>query len=600
MLVFLPGKGEIASVARALAGRSGLDVLPLHGGLSLDEQTRIFRPSTRRKVILATNVAETSLTVPGVGVVIDSGLVRRTRYARDRGYLTLVPIALDSADQRSGRAGRTAAGVAFRLWAEAAHLDARTPPEIHRESLVPLVLATAVHGADPQAIPWLDPPKAHAIDTAENELRALGALDGTTLTERGKRLFGLPLDAALGRWLIEAEARERDDPNAAGLLADMVDLVAALSTGRPPVARPTTPPGEEPTAETVCDAVAMLRAVRGDGSEATGRSMREARSARRRLRRLVELDDATAPSVDDPIDRRRLAETLLAADPRLAHIARRRGRRTGWSNGGTELEVGREAGLRQLDETVEAVTDAMLVLQAIGLGTAREARLVASRVMPIPSSWLAEAGLGRDRLATLAVREGTDGPEVVASIERVFAKRVLASRDDVPRGALARDAVAELYLRGTLYGAAERDRNREAFDALRLAYRLANAPDAAPWLAEVAMLVADELPAFEDWLRARVDRLGVDSGRDIALLDASDFRAPELPAHARAELDRGWPRRLKIDGVGYRVDYDLERSIVNLHIFSGKPQKLPGRFFLPRFPGFRVQVEHKGAMRAVD
>jgi ATP-dependent helicase HrpB len=115
VLVFLPGKGEIESVARAL-DRFDVEVLPLHGGLSLGEQSRVFEPSRRKKVVLATNVAETSLTVPGVGGVIDSGLVRRTRYRDGRGFLTLVPVAMDSAEQRAGRAGRTAPVWLPRSW----------------------------------------------------------------------------------------------------------------------------------------------------------------------------------------------------------------------------------------------------------------------------------------------------------------------------------------------------------------------------------------------------------------------------------------------------------------------------------------------------
>src|SRR5213078_4556786 len=108
-LVFLPGKAEIEACADTLRGPFTL--VPLHGGLSLDEQRRAFERTPRRKVILATNVAETSLTIPGIGVVIDAGLVRQTRYHDGRGFLTLVPIAEDSADQRAGRAGRTGPGL---------------------------------------------------------------------------------------------------------------------------------------------------------------------------------------------------------------------------------------------------------------------------------------------------------------------------------------------------------------------------------------------------------------------------------------------------------------------------------------------------------
>ena len=228
ILIFLPGKAEIAAVCSALDRRGKGMVLPLHGHLSLEEQSRIFRPSKKRKIIVSTNVAETSLTVPGIGVVIDSGLVRQTRYYQGRGFLSLVAIASDSASQRAGRAGRTGPGQCFRLWSKAARMEERTRPEIHRESLVPLVIASAACGRSVDSLNFLTPPKEYAIAQAREELNALGALDGLAeLTPTGQELFKLPMDPGLGRLLIEAV----QTPSA----EDMIDLVAGLSVGRKPV-----------------------------------------------------------------------------------------------------------------------------------------------------------------------------------------------------------------------------------------------------------------------------------------------------------------------------------------------------------------------------
>lgn len=200
VLVFLPGKAEITATQALLSSQlRGAALLPLHGALSLQQQAAIFSPGPGQRVILATNVAETSLTVPGIGVVVDSGLLRRTRYHYGRGYLALLPVAADSAEQRAGRAGRTGPGRCIRLWSEAAKLAAVTAPELHRESLAPLLLAAAC-GARVEALPFLDPPKAHAVDDARTDLRALGALGaGDELTEVGSELFSLPLDPALAR-----------------------------------------------------------------------------------------------------------------------------------------------------------------------------------------------------------------------------------------------------------------------------------------------------------------------------------------------------------------------------------------------------------------
>ena len=178
VLVFLPGKGEIASLSAILKSKYPyLEILEIHGGLTLEAQARIFRPGRKQRVILATNVAETSITVPRITSVIDSGLVRRTTYHYGRGYLTLVPVAADSAEQRAGRAGRLAPGKCFRLWSEKARLAPVTPPEIHRESLAGLFLAAAACGADPRKLDFLDPPREYALEDALEELRTLGALD---------------------------------------------------------------------------------------------------------------------------------------------------------------------------------------------------------------------------------------------------------------------------------------------------------------------------------------------------------------------------------------------------------------------------------------
>jgi len=596
VLVFLPGKGEIAGCAQALAGEPGVEVIELHGGLSLEEQSRAFRPASRRKVVLATNVAETSITLPGIGVVIDSGLVRRTRYHRDRGFLTLVPVAMDSAEQRRGRAGRTAPGVCYRLWSEAAQLEARTPPEIHRESLTPLVLASAACGERVAELPFLDPPKEHAVATARDELTALGGLDDDDrLTEVGRHLFGLPLDAPLSRLLVEARQREEEAP---GVLDDAVDLVSVLSVGRPlfPQGPPQASDDDEPLTA-ACDAVALIRALRqrrGDGPDRRHPYvLREARATRDRLRRLFELSGR--PPAEGTVDRRRLAMTVLAADPRAAHLARRRGRRVAWSNGGTEIGLGRESAVNRLEDEAEAI--AVLDTRALGLG-GRDTRVIATCAMPIPVDWLLEAGLGRDRLAEPEVEEG----RAVARIERVYARRVLEVRREVPEGEMARGAVARLFLAGQVFPEtleAARDRLQAAALAERLVRRDHFDGDLAAWGEEVRELYGGEVPELGEWVRSRVRQLGVASGDDLMLLSAEDLLPPELPYLLRRELDREFPRRLTLPGAEYEIEYDVAERQVTLHQLTGRRVEIPSPTFLPSFPGFRIRLEHKGALHRV-
>lgn len=621
VLVFLPGKAEIASCAAALAGRGDLEVIELHGGLSLGRQNRAFEPSSRRKVILATNVAETSITLPGIGVVIDSGLVRRTRYHQGRGFLTLVPVAMDSAEQRAGRAGRTAAGVCFRLWDEAARLESRTPPEIHREALAPLVLAAAACGADPAGLPFLDPPKEHALETAREELQALGALEAPgALTDRGRQLFGLPLDAPLGALLAEAEAREAREVSGgrqpegragdSGILRDLVDLVSVLAPGRRIFLpggkrRPDEPPVSP---EEACDAVAILRGLRGggtssSGSGSTGRrldagTLAEARSVRERLERAFDL--GPRPPATASVDRERLALTVLAADPRRAHVARRRGRgrkqRVAWSHGGTEIELARESGVHRT-EGVEAIV--VLDTLALGLGGG-DTRVLATCAMPVPTSWLVTAGLGRHRLGEVVVEKRAGRPHrVVARMERVYARRVLDVTEEVPQGAAAREAVARLFQEGRIFPEAWK-RTRSRLEAAALARDLARQGGRTGQVfREVESLFPDGVPNPERWVRDRLQSLGFESGDDLALLTPQDLTAAELPGPLQAELDRRFPLRIELPDATYRVRYELARKRVTLEKVAGGRTDPPPLAWLPGFQGFAVRVRHGDMLRTL-
>ncbi|MEZ4436339.1 MAG: helicase-related protein [bacterium] len=574
ILVFLPGKAEIAATQSALGALAARHtIIPLHGGLSLDAQTRAFAPALHRKIILATNVAETSLTLPGVGVVIDAGLVRRTRYHGGRGFLTLLPIAADSAAQRAGRAGRTAPGVCYRLWSPAAKLRPHTPPEIHRESLVPLVLAAAACDADLDALPFLDAPPAHAVETARDDLAALGALTDNHrhLTDRGHALFGLPLDPPHGRLLIEARAA--DDP---GALDDAIDLVAVLAVGRP-LFRFGPPPSDprDDLRDAGCDALAAIRAVRIgdiDRHHLAPYTLTEARRIRRRLRRAFALPDA--PPADAPIDRRRLALTALRADPRAAHVARKRKRHTAWSNGGTEVELGRDSAVTRTLDDPHATVDALVVLETRAIGTGpRDTAILITCALPAPIPWLVAAGVGRERVARVHIHRGA----LTTEIERVHAKKTLATREATPTGQLARDALAAAFLDGRLW----RDtlaQTRDRLEAAALHARLE---------ADAGRPAAD-VPSLEDWTHARIAALGFESGDDLALLTPDDLLADDLPAYIREALDKTHPRQLTFSDIEFTVRYDVSRRTVILHKTAGRRRDPPPLTWLPSFRGFRI------------
>ena len=215
VLVFLPGAGEIRRVQELLAEAglpSQVSVHPLHGELALGEQDAALAvsPPGRRKVILATNIAETSLTVQGVRAVVDSGLARRSLFDPVTGMSRLVTrrIARDSAEQRQGRAGRLAPGVCYRLWSEEAHrmLLATTPAEILEADLVPLALELAAWGVpDASALRWLDAPPAAVLASARELLTRLGALDEAgRIGEHGRAMARLGVHPRLAHMLLRA------------------------------------------------------------------------------------------------------------------------------------------------------------------------------------------------------------------------------------------------------------------------------------------------------------------------------------------------------------------------------------------------------------
>lgn len=229
VLVFLPGEREIFDVARFLRKTQlpHTEVLPLYARLPAASQERIFQTGAGRRIVLATNVAETSLTVPGIRFVIDSGLARISRYAAHSRTLRLPvePISQAACRQRSGRCGRTAPGVCVRLFSEDDFIQRPefTEPEIRRTSLVNVVLEMlALKLGLPEDFPFIDPPPNKLLTEAWQTLYELGAVDDQRqLTAIGRQLARLPVDAIHGRMLLEADRR--------GALAEVLVLVSALS-----------------------------------------------------------------------------------------------------------------------------------------------------------------------------------------------------------------------------------------------------------------------------------------------------------------------------------------------------------------------------------
>jgi ATP-dependent RNA helicase HrpB len=242
VLCFLPGAAEIGRAIGAIATRVGreVDVLPLHGSLDGADQDRAIRPSTTRRIIVATNIAETSLTVPGVTAVIDSGLHKVARYDADRGIDSLETerITADSAEQRAGRSGRIAPGVVRRLWDARDRLRPHRDPEIHRIDLSSAALDVIAWGGDPRAFEWYEPPRADALDAALALLHRLDILRAGKLTAIGDQAHRLPMHPRLARIVVAGHGsravvracefltdRHRLPPRTASTVSDLLAVV---------------------------------------------------------------------------------------------------------------------------------------------------------------------------------------------------------------------------------------------------------------------------------------------------------------------------------------------------------------------------------------
>ncbi|WP_228548447.1 helicase-related protein [Alloalcanivorax profundimaris] len=570
VLVFLPGRREIQQAATALASLDA-EVLPLHAGVTGEAQRRALTPGPRRRVILATNVAETSLTIPGVTLVVDAGLERRTHQRNGRTVLSLTPISQASADQRRGRAGRTAPGRVIRLWGENAPLEARTPPEIQREELGELVLAAACAGRRAGVLDFPDPLPAHTLDRAERQLNALGALDADgRATERGHALFALPVDTFFAH-LIVAMA----DATAQGF---MVDLAAALSARRRPLTLPRDEDGRRALADwepRPCDATTLVRAVRQvppDALKPNRAARDEARQLATQMRALLKLPGLPA-SLDEEVPA--ILAAALAANPRAAFLRREKERRRdAMGNGGEEVRVGEDS---RFPEEAQAA----LVLDSHSLpgkGT-RQTLTLATCLAPVPVQALVEQGLAEPETGGVEWHDG----EPVVTRHWYYAGRRVHTDTARPEGAAARQVLARLILDGDCLAPAG-ERLMDDLDAWRLYLALGHdqgdAPEAAPWLAR------------------RLGELGVENLDDRALLEPRDLRFPGIPDWERQRFDEKYPRFVALSDLKMRVHYQIARRRVELEYRSGSRKAAPRRWELPAWSGWRVR--YRKASRVVD
>jgi ATP-dependent helicase HrpB len=582
VLVFLPGLAEIRRVQRAiepLAARFNVLVLPLHGSLPAEEQDRALRPESHRKIILATNIAETSLTIDGVSTVIDSGLARIAHYDPERGLdrLDLRRISLASAAQRAGRAGRTGPGVCIRLWSkrEERGMAAFEVPEVHRVDLCATVLALhAWRVRDLGQFAWYDAPPRDRLQAAGRLLATLDAFDRASgqLTELGTQMLALPVHPRLARLLIASasEGRGAEGAALAALLAekDIVQRESELRFRQRPV-RPISPRGE-------CDLLSRLDllaeaesahfspALRTRGIDlAAARQASRVRHELVRLARSMERGDRSSPATDS--DEAMLKWLLLAYPDRV--VKRRGSEETGVMVGGRGVRLSRDSCVREgelflaLDPREERRQGTLELL----VGLASLVRL----------EWIEELMphvLRRERACQFdPVRQRVFG------VSRLWYQDLLIRED--ASGAVDPDEAAVVLAAALRSGASALFRED---------------PATATWLARYAV-VKQAIPemewpelddaAFEELLELICQgRTSVEGVRQTSKIPYLECR---LSAAQRRELAVGAPEALAVpSGRHVRLTYELHRP----PILAVRLQELFGWTETPRLARGRVPV----------
>jgi len=552
LLVFLPGAGEIRRVQGLLGDLAapGLQMLALYGDLAAQEQDAALaghQPGLRR-IVLATNIAETSVTIPGVTVVVDSGLVRRSRFdpATGMSRLELMRITRASAEQRAGRAGRTQPGVCYRLWSEGAHasLAAHTTPEIAEADLAPLALELAQWGAaDVQALKWLDAPAAPLLQQARELLQRLSALDAKgSITAMGRRMAALPVHPRLAHMLLAAGAQAAE---LAALLSDR-DLLRGAGAARDADLR---------------SRLDMLRGERGGGDADRGALERVRRSAAQ-LRRLAPAsgDDATPGSL-----------LALAFPDRVAQRRGASGGRYLLSNGRGAAFAG-QAGLAAQEYLVAVQLDdhdreARIDLAAPITRAEIEARFAAQIVDEEQVSW---------------------DPRTAAVLARRLRRFEALVLDDHPLPQIPAQLAASAMLGGIRQLGIEAlpwDRDTRNLQA-RLEFvrhlELAPLPD---WPASDAAALAGDL---EHWLAPWLE--GITRREHLARLPLREALLARLDAAQRRALDELAPRELAVpSGSRIRIDYVDD----NAPCIEVRLQEVFGLAATPRIGGNRVPVTFK-------
>lgn len=568
-LVFLPGVGEIRQCGRRLARLAELRDLrlaELYGDLPSEAQDAVLRAGNKRKVILATNVAETSLTIEGITGVVDSGLARMLMFDEATGLdrLELLPISRAAADQRAGRAGRTQPGACLRLWPEAVHRSRRDYelPEIQRVDLAGALLQVLCW-VEPEIamFPWFEPPSPERLQTAEALLVRLGAAKDGKVTSMGRRLAALPVHPRLGRLLIEGASRG---------CANEASLAAALLSERDPFVLPErTLRRRSANTRSRSDCLDRVQALEQfDTSQVTESELgtlqvtaaRHILRTRDQLLRLIRQESKQATGTRPNSENAFLRSLLCAYPDRLAKAREPNSRRA--------LMVGGR-GVRLADESALADEELFVCVDV----NAVSGEAIVRQASAVERAWLPE-----DQLETRTLIEFDEATEKVA------ARRVLRFADLVLEESQAALPGSEELAR-VLVQAAESRLERvfpsddEAIGQFRERVRCL-----ASWMPDLGLPALDDSQLRELLPQLAAGRRSFAELRSAPWLDAlrNLFTWQQLQA-----IEREAPERIEVpSGSHIRVEYEFGRPPV----MAVRVQEVFGMLETPRIAGKRVAV----------
>lgn len=624
ILVFLPGKGEIERCEGALKGLAGMgtaaQVVPVHAGLPAERLARAFgerEVGEPRRVFLSTNVAETSVTLPQVTWVIDSGLARMQLHRGGRQALAVVPISEASMAQRAGRAGRVRPGVCVRLWEASYRADVSTPPEIERVELDDVLLQAAACGlpaSEVEAVPWVTPPPTFAVARAVERLTQMQAIDAQgRLTERGARLVTMPVSAYEARMLLDPPPE---------LAADVADLVAIQQRGggRLLLHHASAEQREARAAlfegcrHEVAEVLTALR--RGDPRKhALHRSaLQETRRIAASLREQLGVTPADPSRDPRPLpDDAALARHLLSRAPEAAFVLRERARRERptarrgagptrkpWANGQVEVFVRPYTPHHRDDQQAQREPEAGALLAHAWLGddSGYGVRGVGSLLLPCRPALLAELGLGDELVDDPRMTRARGDVHITGTVRRELAGVTLSSREEALTGRALCHAAATFILDRRLFA----DAVDPLLDRLHLADLLAQwsdmppDPDTAHW--DLKRLSALPQPTPHAHLAERLHTLGLRHAEELALIEPDDL-LPDLEGMSGLmafELDAlldELPRTFEHLGVPYTCEITLRSRhvVIRPATKAARRAQEPPVQVLPRFRGFRISYE---------